>query len=332
MTNGTEPLYVYDRVVPKRVKKQQIGDEYGTMYGFRPSGRARPQQNRSGPRQQNRPRPEQMRTAQRRKIEKNDSPQAARKIRRNRRARRVIGAILLIAVVSVFVLVALYKTLFVISNVKVEGTGIYDDATVTEAAGIRLGDALYSFSAGTAERSLLFRCPELSSAVVSRTIPNTVKLVLRDAEPVWQTIVWGDRIVLSSDLHVIRILVEGETCGLPMLVLPAVRSSIAGSELAFARSQNDAHVSAVLSEIEKSAIFGRIGSVDLTDFYDTVIIADGLYRMRLGGEADTDLKLRMANKVLTSQDFSTGVPARIDLSDAARAIVEFDHSLDLGGE
>ena len=84
-----------------------------------------------------------------------------------------------------------------VQDVDVSGSENYGDAEVVDAAGISLGDKLYSFRASDAEGEITFLCPYIKSADVRRHAPTSVTITLEDDAPAYVANIWGDTVLLS---------------------------------------------------------------------------------------------------------------------------------------
>ncbi len=238
-------------------------------------------------------------------------------------------AFLLLLVTCLFV-GFIYLAFFVISDVDVTGSDAYTKEEVIGAAGFEMGDNLYSFHAGQAEELILFHCPGLKTAQISRTLPNAVDIALADDTAVYCADIYGDTALLSAGLRVLGYTdaATADASGLTRLTLPAVRDSVAGRVLTFANERDLRYVRNVLTAAEASALYeeGRIDAIDLSDGFNVTVRCDGKYLLRLGGEKDTELKLRMAHKTVTDEAFDRDLPADIDLTEVGEASVRFDMS------
>ncbi len=253
---------------------------------------------------------------------------AHKKFTENRHA--FLIAFLLLLVTCLFV-GFIYLAFFVISDVEVTGSNIYTQDEVVDAAGFEPGDNLYSFHAGQAEEWILFHCPQLKSAKISRTLPNAVDIALADDTAVYYANIYGDIALLSAGLRVLGYTdaTTAEAMLLTKLVLPAVRDSVAGRVLTFANERDLRYVRSVLTATETSTLYtaGRIDKIDLSDGHNVRMNCDGKYILQLGDEKDAELKLRMAHKTITDETFDRDMPANIDLTKVGEASVRFDMRL-----
>lgn len=238
-------------------------------------------------------------------------------------------AALLAAITVAFVLVA-YKLFFVVKVIDVEGSDAYTVDEVIKAAGVEVGDNLYSFDAGEAERQISFFLPYIKSAKIKRVMPQKLTITVDDDDPIFVADIWGDNVVLSAGLRVLESDTDN-TEGLVRLVLPPVDYSVAGSVIRFTDERQQRFIRNTVSELLASEMMmnGLIGRVDLSDEYDIKMVSSDKYLLKFGGDADLDLKLKMVYKTVTSNKFTEGV-ASIDLSTVGEAYVMYDPNIDLG--
>lgn len=240
----------------------------------------------------------------------------------------IITAIILV-LISVLFVAFVYNTFFVIKNVSAEGSEIYSSEKIAESAGFDLGDTLYSFRSSDAEGEITFRCPYIKSADVRRTVPNSVSITVEDDTAVYIAKIWDDYLVLSAGLRVLDVFDDGEECELVELVLPPVDYSVAGRVIEFADQRDERFIREILLEVAESSLgtSGMVDKIDLSNEYDITIQSCGKYLMKLGDETDCDLKLRMAYKTVTDEQFDASAPAKIDLSEVGEASVRYDLQL-----
>lgn len=234
----------------------------------------------------------------------------------------ITALVLLLLTVSIFF--GVYKVFFVVKSVDAGGSEIYTPERITAVSGIELGKNLYSFSATDVENEILFRCPYLKSAEVTRMIPKNVNIYVEDDVPKYCADIWGDNVVLSAGLKVLG--KTDSTDGLITLVLPMVNRSVAGKVIEFANAKNERVIRGILEKIDASSVgeSGAITLIDLTDEYNIKMEASGLYSLKFGGENDFDLKLRMMYKTITSGSLDKNLPASIDLTTVGEACVRYD--------
>ena len=241
--------------------------------------------------------------------------------------RHVILTVLILLFLAVLIGTVCYRIFFVVQDVAVSGSENYDETAVVEAAGISLGDTLYSFRASDAEGEITFLCPYVKSADVRRHAPTSVTITLEDDVPAFVADVWGDTVLLSAGLRVLEFNPAGIPDGLITLILPPVDKSVAGRVLVFTGARAERYIRSVLADALASNLAGdgMIDEIDLTDEYEITMKACGLYSLTCGGESDMSLKLKMAYAAITSGQLEEDVRASINLKEVGEATVINDY-------
>ena len=196
--------------------------------------------------------------------------------------------------------------------------------------GFEIGDSLYSFNTENAEENIMFLCPYIKSAQITRIMPKTVIIDATDDTPSYYVNVYGDYLKLSSGLRVLEKTSkeEAESEGLTYLILPEVSYSVAGRTISFTNQRDERFIRNVLSGIETS-VFGETGDINeinLSDEYNISLIFSGKYDLYLGEESDVDLKLRMAYNTVNNEEFDKKRYAKIDLSVVGQASVRYENA------
>ncbi|MBQ3816489.1 MAG: FtsQ-type POTRA domain-containing protein [Clostridia bacterium] len=241
--------------------------------------------------------------------------------------RHIILTALILLILAVVIGAVCYRVFFVVQDVDVSGSENYGDAEVVDAAGISLGDKLYSFRASDAEGEITFLCPYIKSADVRRHAPTSVTITLEDDAPAYVANIWGDTVLLSAGLRVLELNPAEVPDGLITLILPPVDKSVAGRVLVFTGSRAERYIRRVLADAMASnlAADGMIDRIDLTDEYEITMEACGLYSLTCGGESDMGLKLKMAYAAITSGQLEEDVRASINLKEVGEATVINDY-------
>ena len=242
-------------------------------------------------------------------------------------------AILTLTILTLFVL-GVYKLFFVVRSIETEGTQSYTAEEIISASGIEIGDNLYSFRTLSAEDSITLFCPYLKGVEVTRQIPTKVLISAQEDTARYYADVFGETIAMSSGLKVLgEISVEeAKVQGLTKLKLPVIDKAVAGRVIVFADAKDERFVRELLAYVSESSLAERIGLIDMRDTYNIVMHCDDNYRLQFGSSADTELKLRMAEKTVNDPLFEKGTLARIDLSVTGEASVRYDLRLNLDSE
>lgn len=255
-------------------------------------------------------------------------------LRRKRTSRVwiVLSSLLLILAFSVGAGVVIYKTVYRIDTVYVEGSGRYSPEQLLLAAGVNMGDNLYSFSSRRAEERITLRYPLVANLSVARAVPGTVTFTLTEEKAVYRAVLYGEQWALSPAFRLLYPVdaVTAEREGLTLLLLPTVQSAVSGRPLVFLSEGEGQSAKELAEQIRKSSLFERVTSVDLRQPYTLKVVTDHLYLLDFGDRSDVEQKLKVASAVLKDAMFDAGMRAKIDLSVPGETSVVLDDQLDLG--
>ncbi len=253
------------------------------------------------------------------------------RVRNNRHrlgaARRILS--LLIIIGTVFTAGALsYKFLFVASAISINGDTSYTEEEIAAAAGLDRKPNLYSFSSAEAVKSLMFYCPRITEATVSRTIPNKVTLTVVEEKPSYFAEIYGDIYAISDSLRVMGKIGAEETADLIRLRLQTVGGAVAGEKLQLVSERAQNFLERVTSYIEESPLKSKLTQIDLRSDFNTVMIAEDKFKLVFGSQEDFEIKVRLAVATLEDDMFKTGTKALINLQDTTKTSVIIDNQLE----
>ncbi len=245
-----------------------------------------------------------------------------------------IKAPMIVALVVITIasgLFGIYKNVFVLSEIRFDTGGLYDESKLLEASGIGIGDNLYSFSSQVVANTLTLHFPQIKSFDVKRKAPSSIYFTAQTESNAFYTEIYGETYYVSRSLRLLGKVSpsEAKASGAINLKLPKISTAIAGSEIAFDESRI-ANISKLLLEaVLQSEMSERIKSIDLRDVYDITLICDDLYLLEFGNVSDASLKLKIAAAVLRDEMFNGSNKASLDLSSTDETGVIIDNQLDL---
>ena len=242
-------------------------------------------------------------------------------------ARRILSLLLIIG--AVFAAGTLsYKFLFVASAVTVSGDTSYTEEEIVAASGLDKKPNLYSFSASEAAKSLMFYCPRITKAEISRTMPNKVRISVVEEKPSYYAEIYGDIYAISDSLRVMGKIGADETSGLIRLRLQTVESAVSGEKLKLVSERAQSFLEHATSYISESPLKSKLTQMDLRSDFNTVMVAQDKYKLVFGTQDDFEIKVRLAVATLEDDMFKTGTRALINLQDTTKTSVIIDNQLE----
>ena len=240
----------------------------------------------------------------------------------------IIISVILVCAILVLGIFCVYKLLFVIQNVTVEGNEIYTDEQILASAGIHTGDNLYSFSSRIAEDNIKMYCPKVEDIKVKRTPPGKIVVTVIEEKAFYYCDFYGECRALTKDLRVLGSVTEEQKESLIKLKLPTVGRAVAGEKVVLIDSSAD-YVYEVAVIACESELVDRLGVVDLTSPHNVTMTCDGKYILKLEEYKDAAAKLKIATEVLKDETFKTGNKATIDLSELSNTGVVIDNQIEI---
>ncbi len=254
-------------------------------------------------------------------------------VRRSKRLQKakhtlIYASTFLLSVVVLFTVV--YKVFFVVSSITVVGNSRYTAEEISAASGLSLKKTnLFSFSSSAAGKNISFSLPYITGVSFDRTVPNKVEITVTEEEPVFYAELYGDLYGLSESLTVLDEITEEDAsdAGLIKLKLQAVSGAVAGCEITLASERAQRYLRSTVNTVKQSKLMERLDTIDLRDDFDTVMIANGKYKLDFGTQDDFGVKVKLAAEILEDPLFDSGNKAYINLEDTSKTSVIIDNQL-----
>lgn len=269
-----------------------------------------------------------------------DSARSERRLEEYRLARRsrAIANLKRFAAVTLLMLLFLtfagaivYRFIYRVRDIRVEGTARYSEEEIVEAAGLTEDTHLYSFSSRAVREAVTLRCPYVRTLDVTRQAPGTVLFRIDEDTAVFYAELYGETRALSGTLRVLDVIApdEAKDAHLIRLRLPPIAEAIEGRVLVLSDERYARQIREIAGEVSASELRDRITTIDLRRPYSLRMVCDHQYQLNFGTADDVGVKLRIAQAVLADSVFQTSIKAEIDLTTTSSTSVVLDDQLDL---
>ena len=234
--------------------------------------------------------------------------------RRKKRRRSTSAAVYIpiAALLVIFFMVYGTSAFLKIISIEVEGSTRYTKAEIIAASGIMKGENLLLIDTFDAERRIYMELPFISEAKVMRSMPDTVRIDVRESAPLAAVAFRGIVAVLDSAGKVLR-LSESEQPELIQIRGFQPSEAAAGSVLKAVPDDETKlkYLTQILMAIDLTGIQDAITYLDVTNIANINLDYNGR-RVLLGGPEDVRSKLeelpdRIAEVIAISQDDTAGV-------------------------
>lgn len=258
---------------------------------------------------------------------------AAEARRRRRRDRRdgsrtgfyltVAGLVLALLVVGALI-VCFLTSILNVSEFATLNEGRYSPDELAEAAGIKMGEKIYSVDLDRAERNILEAFTEIGSVTVRRDLPDRIIFEPVYASAKYFIALYGEYYTLSDGLRVLERVGSRSYCTelrLVQLELPEIRRAVTGEVLTFAQESAPEYIGRMLSAVSESDLYGMIDKLCIESKFESYAIKTGCFKISFGECKDEELKIKMAMRVMEEGGYYTQTGVFVDATDASEAVV-----------
>ena len=179
--------------------------------------------------------------------------------RRIRKRRMIIGFSLLIVVLAGVGVILSLTVLFPINNITAKGSEKYTAEQIISSSGIKTGDNLFVSSVNT--EKLREKLPFIESVKLKRTLPDSITITVKDAEPYACYCSDGMYYTVSRAGYVLESS-EEKPDSLFEIRADKVKCTI-GKEIVFSSEKTEELISEITTLAEEYAI--KLNSVDVSD-------------------------------------------------------------------
>ena len=130
--------------------------------------------------------------------------------RNGKKGGRIVAYAAAILLLLLLITWLIYHFVFVIQETTAVASAHYSAEEILEAAGIRAGTRLFSFSSLDVSERIRRECPYICDVEVTRKIPSAVSIAVKEETAVFWSEIYGETWLLSSGLRLLEISSETE--------------------------------------------------------------------------------------------------------------------------
>jgi len=202
-------------------------------------------------------------------------------------------------------------TFFRVSEIRVEGAGVYSPEEIISASGIQMGDNLFFANGNAAAAKIRSQLTYVKNLRIEKHYPGTVILHVTEAFPIASVYSGGSSWLFDRTGKILEKVesVDPEGCIDVKGIAPI--QPVVGSKLALGpeNATQLKYLLDVLTEIEKLGIYKEITVLDMTYITDITFDYQNRYLVNLGTGDGADVKLqtllRIAQEKASGSDTGT---------------------------
>lgn len=235
-----------------------------------------------------------------------------------------VGGLILALLVIGTLIVCFLTSILNIAEFSTANEGRYSPQELAEAAGIELGDKIWSVDVKDAERKILDTYTEIGSVKVKRDLPDKIVFEPVYASAKYYIALYGEYYTLSDGLRVLERVASKNYCTglrLVLLELPEIRRAVAGEVLSFADESAVEYVGRMLSAVSESDLYGMIDKLSIKNKFESFALKNDFFKITFGEVKDENLKIKMALRVMEDGGYHTRTGVFVDATDASEVTV-----------
>lgn len=223
--------------------------------------------------------------------------------------RRGISGIWLFLGVILLIILAM-SIFFVVNDIAVEGNARYSDEEIIAASGLETGENLFFIDRYEAASRIFAELPYVNDAVVSRELPNRVRITITESSAMAYVEAGGKYWVLDQNCKILRTVGADELHSLIRVdgispVEPKEGTVLAVDEESGAQLR---YLVAILNQLLSRGMWTEVDVIDLADVTSPAFTYQERFTVRLGENSELDYKfglLQSAIDQLTESDAGT---------------------------
>lgn len=249
---------------------------------------------RSEPRQEKKRRGQKAAPAQARRGQASPIERARKRAARRRFRRRLQTLLLFALCVALGGLCYFLSHNILITGLEVEGTSIYTEEQIYQAAGLAVGQEFLLVKTKQAQQIGLSNLPYLESVSITRHLPATLRVEVVAAEPLCRALA-GEQVVVVSTTG--RVLGEASqhplADSLPLLTAKLELPATPGQPLPFLSKNDSAICVDIFAALQDNDILSSVTSVDMENTVELSLVLEERITVKLGDSIDLKEKLQL---------------------------------------
>lgn len=242
-------------------------------------------------------------------IENDEFLRKRKERQRKVRKRRLVAFFIFFLIILLAVGVALSLTvLFPISNLQFTGSEIYSAEQIADVSGIDIGDNLFNISKRDTLNKLKAKLPYIESVEFERTLPDTLKVTVTDAQKYACYQVDNMFYTVSKSGWVLEESAE-QSENVFLVIANGVKCKV-GSQLEIEAEDTQSQIDALVGYLLAQEL--NINYVDVTDNVNLKVGVEGRFDVEFGTENSLENKIRHLSSMIENiEDTKSG---KINLS------------------
>lgn len=184
-----------------------------------------------------------------------------------------------------------------IQTISVENTAAASEEAIREACGIKTGRHMYAVSKEKIAAAAANTSPYIRSVTVKRKLPSTLRIIVKEYEPLYYTEYNGSYLILSDTLLVLEQTADksaaADKAGV-FVVLPEIREAEIGKALAFTDADDAKITAEILAVFRGASLFESLSWLDVSEKFNITANLQNKYTLFYGDYENLSEKISLS--------------------------------------
>lgn len=218
---------------------------------------------------------------------------------RQRKVRHIFAYCTIFIVILCIGVVLSLTVLFKTEKISVKGNTLYDENTIVELSGVKLEQNIFLAKWSATPNQIIDALPYVEDAKVDFTIPDTITITIKNADPAYVIISDGKYYKVSGSGRILEIE-DSDSQQLPVLKCSELTVTEVGKYISF-KDENFYKILSEISDCLEKNEFTNVNLVDMNETANISLIYDKRIKIVLGLPEDIDYKLRTAMTIINQK-------------------------------
>lgn len=220
-------------------------------------------------------------------------------LRRRRRRRSALYRLVSFFIICICLIVSV-NLFFKITEIQIEGSELYTDQEILEAADVHTGQNMFLINKYAIAENIQNNLAYIDKVTINRDLPNTLVITVEESYGIAYIQVNGQYWLLDQNFSLLEQISAGEIGGLMEVtgftpLEPAAGSSMQVDEGASARLQ---YAKEVMQELISRNMAEDVGQLDAANISNLRFTYQDRYTIELGPQTDTAYKMDLLESAL----------------------------------
>ena len=219
----------------------------------------------------------------------------------------------------------LLENYFVVKEVSIMKSEIYEAKDVSVCADIKNGTPLYKLDRQKIIEKVQKNFPYLEDVKVTLKFPHKVQIIFREEYGKYSIALGLELFALDDEMFVLA--KETEKTDIPRVEIVSgdVNRCIVGESLTFIDEDTAPILKSLVKGLNERKMIDSVKKIDVINQFDIHLDYEGRFDVAMGDHLDIPLKLAMVEKII--EDLGEGAAGEIDISDSDQAYVKLINNI-----